>query len=534
MAAILRLTTGVVYVRSVSGDFSFSDSSGNTAILVGDGADILAQRNGTTAQAFRVYNTFTSATNNERFAIDWKTTANVAHVGNRTATTGTSRNLRLASQDSSAANRYSLLNLDGLSLPYIRLDRATATLGALSFSSAGTVVQIGGAAQSTATSGSVIFASVLPTYNQTSGSAANTDLLLNRTETAIGSGTQLAFETQTGNAPKCRIDRLGTFSVFNAFTSETNNERFSVDWQTQSNVAVLGTRTAATGTTRALQLVAQSTNGSNDYTMIRLDRNTAPLVRIGLSALAGAFNGSSAVTGNLIQLASVTSTAISGAIVGTAVTPVYNQASGTAANTDFLIQRTETAIGSGAQLLFDAQVGSTSKFSVSRTGLAQATAGTGTARISLNGVLLQTVTSFTPAGTGEEIAWEFTVPADTLATNGSVIEFVAPVSFAANANTKRIRVYWGATAATPGTGTLILDNSSTSSGVTHTVRGTVMRIDATNAISAVHRSGGQATATALGSQSFTAGIIVHITLTNVTSAADSSLRFGQAYLHSAV
>ena len=39
-----------------------------------------------------------------------------------------------------------------------------------------------------------------------------------------------------------------------------------------------------------------------------------------------------------------------------------------AANTDLLINRTETAVGSGAQYLFDAQVGGVSKFNVTNTG----------------------------------------------------------------------------------------------------------------------------------------------------------------------
>jgi len=51
-----------------------------------------------------------------------------------------------------------------------------------------------------------------------------------------------------------------------------------------------------------------------------------------------------------------------------AITPNYNQASGTASNTDLLINRTETAVGSGAQYLIDAEVNGTSKFSVDNEG----------------------------------------------------------------------------------------------------------------------------------------------------------------------
>lgn len=49
------------------------------------------------------------------------------------------------------------------------------------------------------------------------------------------------------------------------------------------------------------------------------------------------------------------------------IAPVYNQ-TGTAGATDLLINRTETAVGSGAQNLIDAQVGTVSKFSVSNAG----------------------------------------------------------------------------------------------------------------------------------------------------------------------
>ena len=67
-------------------------------------------------------------------------------------------------------------------------------------------------------------------------------------------------------------------------------------------------------------------------------------------------------------MASFTRTNTSGATTAVSITPTYNQASGTAANTDLLINRTQTAVGSGAQLLIDAQVGGSSKFNLSNTG----------------------------------------------------------------------------------------------------------------------------------------------------------------------
>lgn len=62
-----------------SGGFLLSDT-GNAYIRT-DASDILALRNLTTAQAFRVYNTFTSSTNYERCTVDWKTVANQCNIG---------------------------------------------------------------------------------------------------------------------------------------------------------------------------------------------------------------------------------------------------------------------------------------------------------------------------------------------------------------------------------------------------------------------------------------------------------------------
>lgn len=71
------------------------------------------------------------------------------------------------------------------------------------------------------------------------------------------------------------------------------------------------------------------------------------------------------------------------------INPIYNQATGTAANTDLLINRTETAIGSGTQRLISAGAGGgtyVEKFGVDNTGLAYSTpiaitAGSGTGLI---------------------------------------------------------------------------------------------------------------------------------------------------------
>jgi hypothetical protein len=80
------------------------------AILIRDAANVLAQRNGTATQAFRVYNTFTDASNGEWGAMRWN--SNVLEVGTFANGTGASRDLRLLSAFSmtAAASQLVLMN----------------------------------------------------------------------------------------------------------------------------------------------------------------------------------------------------------------------------------------------------------------------------------------------------------------------------------------------------------------------------------------------------------------------------------------
>jgi hypothetical protein len=61
--------------------------------LFRDAADTLAQRNGTNAQTYRLYNTFTDASNYERGFLRWS--SNVFEVGPEAAGTGTARPMRI-------------------------------------------------------------------------------------------------------------------------------------------------------------------------------------------------------------------------------------------------------------------------------------------------------------------------------------------------------------------------------------------------------------------------------------------------------
>lgn len=121
-----------------------------------------------------------------------------------------------------------------------------------------------------------------------------------------------------------------------------------------------GTITAVGSTTSLTVTVSQTRAGGSayviSYTGLQV-KDSNGFVGIGLIAPTTLLH----VSGTDIQ------TSGTGA-AGFSVTPTYNQASGSAANTDLLINRTETAVGSGTQLLVDAKVGGSSKFSVDNNG----------------------------------------------------------------------------------------------------------------------------------------------------------------------
>jgi hypothetical protein len=76
-------------VLSVTGGVTL----GGDATLLRDAASVVAQRAGTTAQAARVYNTYTDASNYERAVMRW--TSNIFEVGVEALGTGVQRALRL-------------------------------------------------------------------------------------------------------------------------------------------------------------------------------------------------------------------------------------------------------------------------------------------------------------------------------------------------------------------------------------------------------------------------------------------------------
>jgi hypothetical protein len=75
-------------------------------------------------------------------------------------------------------------------------------------------------------------------------------------------------------------------------------------------------------------------------------------------------------------------------------------------------------------------------------------------------------------GSGEDNLMTYTIPADTLNTNGDQIDFTMTFTFAANANSKRVKLYYGAT-------TIFDSGAQNQNSGSMEIRGTIVRTGAT-------------------------------------------------------
>jgi hypothetical protein len=206
-------------------------------------------------------------------------------------------------------------------------------------------------ASTSTASGSIAYGlQITRTYNQTS-TAGSTDLLINRTDTALGSGTHLFADFQLAGVTKLSFTRSGGASfggnlVFPG-TAITRTIQFGDSYNDGSSLIIangattIGTFSATGGFVTGLKIQASGTITT-------------------LSAFA----------------ATTTFNATSGTATSLTLSPTFNQ-SGTAGSTDLLISRNETSLGSGTHNFIDCRTPGTSRFSVSNTGTMIATAPVG-------------------------------------------------------------------------------------------------------------------------------------------------------------
>ena len=85
--------------QDTNGQLCLAGSGGggsSPGVITPDAGNLASQKNGTSAQAIRVYNTYTDASNGEWGALDWQTTPNVLTIGTQANGTGTARNLQIS------------------------------------------------------------------------------------------------------------------------------------------------------------------------------------------------------------------------------------------------------------------------------------------------------------------------------------------------------------------------------------------------------------------------------------------------------
>lgn len=93
----------------------------------------------------------------------------------------------------------------------------------------------------TQTGGQTTMFAIMPTYNQVSGNASNTDLLINRNETAVGTGTQLLIDAKVNDISKFTVNNIGIVDVSSEIKAQTytgkdtsNTDKFEMKYNETS------------------------------------------------------------------------------------------------------------------------------------------------------------------------------------------------------------------------------------------------------------------------------------------------------------
>lgn len=162
-------------------------------------------------------------------------------------------------------------------------------------------------------------------------------------------------------------------------------------------------------------------------------------------------------------------------------------------------------------------------------GAITGTPGTSGSPENLGGlVAFNSSADFTPATTGEEIAYTFTLPGNSLSANNQFIEVTWSGTTAANANNKRFRLYFGAT--------IICDTTAGAfNGSAISARAFVYRTGAATqkaTCAGFNEANGGTWATATGgaynlstpAETLSGAVVVKLTIQNTTAAADATAR----------
>lgn len=260
------LTAGRVVYTGTGGLLSANDQftyDGTSTVAIGS----------TITNGLRLYNTVDQVTNYER--LSERFTTNIALIGTETGTFATGRDLRLFSQASNNGAGYSTIKI-GSAAPFLDLGCFTTLSGTTSFStsSSGNLIRVT-PPNATGGSGTVVAFALLPTYNQSASTAVNTDLLINRTETAVGSGAQFLADFQVGGATRFNVDNNGTASAIQDVSAGRNTKTSAtgaVFWSARSLM-----RSPSDG------VVTVSNQAETDFTRLQFGGTTTSFPALGRS-----------------------------------------------------------------------------------------------------------------------------------------------------------------------------------------------------------------------------------------------------------
>lgn len=173
-------------------------------------------------------------------------------------------------------------------------------------------------------------------------------------------------------------------TIGNTADQTTNYERLVI--AQSANIYNFSSLAGGTGTVRAIKFLASSGNLSIG-------------LGAGISAGVSINNTVSTSGGNydVLKIGPHTFTNVSGATTMISLAPTYNQASGTGSSNDILINRTETALGSGTHNFINCQVAGITVFQVAKTGLITLTNQTTTVGAAA-GTLTNAPTAGNPTG----------------------------------------------------------------------------------------------------------------------------------------
>lgn len=204
------LTPGSILFAGTGGTVSqdnaslfFDDSNNRLGLLTNVPTHTLTL--GSTSSGVALYNTTDQTTNYERGSLSWQ--SNRFDLAVENAGTGTVRALALVAYNTNKSNKTQVIIKRDTAFPWVQVSSdstgtTSATIGVVDVLNSGF-----GASSSTQ-----ISLSLRPNVNQT-GTASYVGLLINPTETAIGSGTNYLADLQVGGVERFSVLNTGLTTV---------------------------------------------------------------------------------------------------------------------------------------------------------------------------------------------------------------------------------------------------------------------------------------------------------------------------------